>query len=113
MIDTRTPKETMGLFTQRALPFGAVMADDPPAEPPQYVTLDQAAAWVNRTKRCLEAYRRDPARRRKWRMPEPDVKGGDGRPHEWAWPTIRPWLEHVFGRRLPERLPARSPGCPR
>jgi hypothetical protein len=62
-----------------------------------YVTLDQAAALVNRNKRTLE--------RKKKKMPAPAVKGGGGKPTEWIWSELRPWLEKEFGRRLPEVPP--------
>jgi hypothetical protein len=62
-----------------------------------YVTLDQAAALVNRSKSTLE--------RRKAKMPAPAVKGGGGRPSEWLWSELRPWLEKAFGRLLPEIPP--------
>jgi hypothetical protein len=63
----------------------------------QYVTLDQAAAAVQRRKDTL---RKNP------RLPLPDVDGGGrGKPNEWLWSTIRPFLEHEYGRELPERFP--------
>jgi len=66
-----------------------------------YVTLDQAAASVSRSKRSLERYKKE--------MPVPDVKGGGGRPSEWLWSELRPWLEKKFGRRLPEHFHAERP----
>jgi hypothetical protein len=71
----------------------------------QYVTLDQAAAMVNRTKKTLMRYLNDP-KYKKHRMPKPDVKGGEGKPHEWRWTRLRPFLEKHFNRRLPERFPS-------
>jgi hypothetical protein len=71
----------------------------------QYVTLDQAAAFVNRSKRSLEKYLYEPAKVRRYAMPAPAVEGGGGRPSEWAWEEMRPWLERVFRRQLPQRLP--------
>jgi hypothetical protein len=62
------------------------------------VTLQQAAALVRRSKRTLEKY--------KEKMPLPRVEGGGGKPAEWAWSEIRPWLEKAFDRKLPERFPA-------
>ncbi len=62
------------------------------------VTLQQAAAMVSRSKRTLE--------RKKVRMPLPRVEGGGGKPAEWAWSELRPWLEKEFGRPLPEKFPA-------
>ena len=64
-----------------------------------YVTLDQAAALVNRSKRTLRR-RFDNAD-----MPEPDVTGKTGEPHEWRWSRLRPWLEETFRRKLPGRPP--------
>jgi hypothetical protein len=67
----------------------------------QYVTLDQMAASVNRDKKTLE--------RRKARkgnpLPLPAVEGGGGKPDEWIWSEVRPWLEKEFARSLPERYP--------
>ncbi len=69
------------------------VADDPI----QYVTLDQAAAMVSRSKRTLERYKNQ--------MPEPSVRGGGkGKPDEWDWAILRPWLEGQFDRKLPERF---------
>lgn len=68
---------------------------------PQLVTLDQAAALVERSKRSLEYYRRHP----RHQLPDPTVEGGGGRPHLWDWRVMRPWLERTFRARLPERLP--------
>jgi hypothetical protein len=62
------------------------------------VTLQQAAAMVHRSKRTLEKY--------KDKMPAPRVQGGGGKPDEWLWSELRPWLQEEFGRQLPERFPA-------
>lgn len=62
------------------------------------VTLQQAAAMVSRSKKTLE--------RRKKNMPIPKVSGGGGKPDEWEWSELRPWLEKEFERKLPERFPA-------
>jgi len=70
--------------------------------PPQYVTLDQMAALVNRSKKVLEK-RLNLANST---MPRPDVEGGGGKPHEWKWSEIRPWLEKEFGKILPENYPS-------
>jgi hypothetical protein len=70
--------------------------------PPQYVTLDQIAAVVSRSKRTVEKL----LTRKKNPMPTPDIEGGGGKPNEWEWATIQPWLEKEFGRNLPERYPA-------
>jgi hypothetical protein len=62
------------------------------------VTLQQAAAMVNRSKRSLE--------RAVPNMPMPRVQGAGGKPSEWEWSELRPWLETEYGRPLPERFPA-------
>jgi hypothetical protein len=46
--------------------------------PDQYVTLDQAAAMVHRSKRTLERYKR----RKSDPLPDPDISGGGGRADE-------------------------------
>jgi hypothetical protein len=69
-----------------------------------HVTLNQMAAVVGRSKRTLEKYKTQPPRRAAGPMPGPEVEGGGGRADEWKWSAIRPWLEQVFGRRLPDRF---------
>jgi hypothetical protein len=64
------------------------------------VTLDQCAAMVNRRKRTLENYKKT--------MPRPKVPGGGGKPHEYAWSEMRPWLERTFKRPLPPTHPDKS-----
>jgi hypothetical protein len=61
------------------------------------VTLNQMAALVNKTKRTLEKY--------KDKLPLPRVHGREGRASEWAWSEVRPVLERLFGRPLPEHFP--------
>lgn len=68
---------------------------------PQYVTLDQMAALVNRSKKTLERELNRPNSD----MPKPDVEGGGGKPHEWRWDRIRPWLVTTYARELPVRFP--------
>lgn len=63
-----------------------------------YVTLQQAAAIVSRSKRTLEKY--------KAKMPLPSISDGGGKPDEWLWSELRPWLEEYSGRNLPNRFPA-------
>ncbi len=83
----------------RSRPLEAV---SPPDETPlQFVTLDQMASLVNRSKDTLE--RR--LNKKNTTMPQPDVEGGGGKPHEWRWDRIRPWLIKEFKRDLPERYP--------
>jgi hypothetical protein len=63
------------------------------------VTLQQAAAMVSRDKRTLERWAR------KKSCPRPRVLGGGGKPHEYDWSELRPFLEKQSGRKLPERFP--------
>ncbi len=87
--------------TEPASATGAGKGEEP--EPaPQFVTLDQMAAMVNRSKDTLERKLNVPDST----MPRPDVEGGGGKPHEWRWDRIRPWLVQEFKRDLPERFPA-------
>jgi len=70
--------------------------------PGSYVTLDQMAAIVNRSKRSLERLKS----RKKNPLPDPDCEGGGGRPDEWLWSKVRPWLEKEYSKQLPEDYPA-------
>jgi two-component system nitrogen regulation response regulator GlnG len=79
-----------------------ILGIDLPPEPIQYVTLDQMAAIVNRTKKTLENRKRC----KRNPLPPPDVEGGGGKPDEWKWTTVRSWLEQEFGRQLPEHFPS-------
>jgi hypothetical protein len=83
-----------------AAPSGEQGKVNLPPEPPRYVNLSQAAAAVNKTKSCLEGYKR----KKKDPIPDPDSPGGGGKADEWLWTTIRPWLERTFNRKLPELL---------
>jgi hypothetical protein len=75
-----------------------------PAGAPQYVTLHQMAAIVNRSKKTLERLKT----REKNPLPPPDVEGGGGgKLDEWEWSKVRPWLAAEFGKNLPERFPER------
>jgi hypothetical protein len=67
----------------------------------QHVTLDRMAALVNRSKRTLERFKT----RKNNPLPLPDIEGGGGKPDEWLWSKVRPWLEREFNRTLPERYP--------
>jgi hypothetical protein len=74
-----------------------------PALPPpteQLVTLDQIGAMVHRSKRSMERYRSQ--------MPPPRLRGRRGQPHLWEWAEVRPWLETIFGLRLPEHFPGHA-----
>jgi predicted DNA-binding transcriptional regulator AlpA len=64
------------------------------------VTLNQVAPLTGLAKRTLERYLR------KGELPEPDVRGGGGKAHRWFWHTLRPALERISKRNLPERFPA-------
>lgn len=75
-----------------------VAAED---ETKQFVTLDQMAAMVGKSKRTLERYKN----RTGSTMPPPVVEGGGGRADEWIWSQVRPWLEAEFHRKLPEKYP--------
>jgi hypothetical protein len=70
-----------------------------PAELPDLVTLSQAAAIVNKSKRALEHYKT------RGEFPAPDIKGGGGKADLWNWKTLHPWLEERFGMKLPETFP--------
>jgi hypothetical protein len=83
----------------------AVWEGSAPPAAEQYVTLDQAAARVNRSKKTLERW----VNKEGSDAPPPDVEGGGGRAHEWRWSILRPWLEKTFGKSLPERFPSRLP----
>jgi hypothetical protein len=72
----------------------------PPVEPPDLVTLNQAAAIVHTSKRTLERYKT------KGKLPAPAVEGGGGKADRYDWKTMRPWLESEFGIKLPETFPA-------
>lgn len=67
----------------------------------QLVTLLQAAATVSRAKKTLERCKKDDQK-----FPTPIVDGGGGKPDEYAWSEMRPYLEEKFGRRLPKQFPA-------
>jgi hypothetical protein len=69
--------------------------DDGKTPLPDLVTLGQAAALVSRSPRTLERYKR-------LGMPKPFVRGGGGKPHEYAWSEMKPWLEKTFDRPIPE-----------
>lgn len=69
-----------------------------------YVTLDQAAGMVHKSKRTLERYKT------KGTLPKPAVEGGGGRADLYDWSTMRPWLIETFGVQLPIEFPARRQG---
>jgi hypothetical protein len=83
----------------------AVSIENPPGVVSQYVTLGQMAAMVQRSKRTLENWKA----RKINPLPPPDIDGGGGKPDEWDWSKIRPWLQNESGRTLPERFPTLHP----
>jgi hypothetical protein len=79
------------------------LADD--QEEIQYVTLQDMADIVHKSKRCLESHKNkhpDP-------LPTPDHQGGGGKPHQWVYSRVRPWLERNFRPDLPRRFPSPLP----
>jgi hypothetical protein len=73
--------------------LGRSTNDPTPSNPERLVTLDQAAAIVNRSTRTLERYK-------KRGMPEPRVRGQGGKFHEYSWAEMRVWLEETFSRSI-------------
>lgn len=71
------------------------------AEPPtpQYVTLSQAAARAQTSKRTLERWVKQ------GKLPSPDVKCPTGKAHLWQWGNLRPALQRETNRPLQERFP--------
>ena len=75
---------------------------EPPA--PQYVTRDQIASVVQRNKDTVaDWFNKDS------KAPKPEIEGGGGKAHEYIWSEVRPWLEEMSGRKLPERFPSINP----
>jgi hypothetical protein len=64
------------------------------------VRLSQAAAMVSRNKRTLAGWQASDKD-----FPLPVVEGGGGRPAEWEWATLRPYLERKTGKKLPRYHP--------
>lgn len=64
------------------------------------VTLSQVAPLTGRSKRTLERYLAAE------KLPEPDFRGGDGQSHKWYWGRLRPALQELGIRALPDRFPA-------
>ncbi len=60
-------------------------------------TLSQVAPLTGLTKRTLERHLKE--------LPEPDVRGGNGKANKWYWSKIRPPLEKISKRPLPRRFP--------
>ena len=79
--------------TQPGADTGASEGDGGAAEIDCLVTLQQAAAMVNRVKKTLERCKKDDST-----MPQPRVSGGGGKFDEWAWDELRPgWRRHLSG----------------
>jgi hypothetical protein len=70
---------------------------------PDYLTLDQMAAMVSKSKSTLERLKK----RKNNPLPPPAIEGGAGKADEWIWASIRAWLEQEFRRKLPETFPRR------
>lgn len=88
------------LATEQAAASERAQAGQPPGlVAGQYVSLDQMAAIVGKSKRTLENLYR------KGVLPNPDVLGGGGRAHEWGWANVRLVLQKRFGRNLPDTYP--------
>ncbi len=85
------------LAAAESLPLAAAVQEAAAID--DLVTLSQVAPLTGRSKRTLERYVRE------GKVPEPDVRGGNGSPHRWYWKTIRASLEGLVNRRLPEKFP--------
>lgn len=92
--------ETLKWLDHYIAEFGGTVPADGEVE--CLVTLQQAAAMVNRNKKTLERCKADI----KENMPAPKVSGGGGKPDEWVWSELQPWLEKRFDRTLPAQFPA-------
>lgn len=96
--------QTPGTASSTAAPTAPAAPSSASPPPPdaapesdEFVTLDQAAAVVARSKRSLE--------RRLPQMPPPHVQGGGGKASLWKWKELRPWLQREYRPDLPERFP--------
>lgn len=63
------------------------------------VTLSQVAPLTGLEKRTLERYLKDE------KLPPPDFRGGGGRASKWYWSRIRPALNGLINRILPDQFP--------
>jgi len=64
-----------------------------------YVTMSQMAAIVSRGKKTIVRLVE------RGILPQPDIEGGGGKPHEWRWATVKPILESQFDRIMPAIFP--------
>ena len=71
-----------------------------PGTPECLITLRQASAPISQSKRILAQYLND------GKIPPPTIGGGQGRANYWRYDDIRPALEKILGRSLPETFPA-------
>ena len=66
----------------------------------QFVTLQQMAAIVGKSKRTLQRLYESGD------LPAADIPGGKGMANEWRWSVVRPILEEKYNRKLPQVFPA-------
>jgi len=71
---------------------------------PQYVTRDQIAAIVGKSKDTVANWFNDDPK-----APEPSIEGGGGKAHAYIWADIRAWLQNRSARILPQRYPSTLP----
>jgi hypothetical protein len=74
---------------------GGNKTPEAPAELPELVNLNQAAALVNKTAHGLRHYRNKG-------MPKPFIRGTKGQPNQYLWSEMRLWLARQFNRPIPE-----------
>lgn len=67
---------------------------------PQVVSASQAAAAAGISKKSFELHLA------KGDLPRPDFPGGGGKASKWFWSNLRPKLELIANRQLPERFPS-------
>ncbi len=69
----------------------------------QYVTVDQAAALVQRSKKTVAKWLNQDG------APLAAVEGGGGKAHEYLWSDLKPFLELKTSRNLPAEYPQLPP----
>ncbi len=84
-------------ITDRGLQLHDTIGDD--FQPNELVRLSQCAPLTGLSKRTIERHLR------RGDIPRPDVVGGDGSANLWYWSSIRPPLQAITKRLLPERFP--------